>query len=1017
MADTFSVIMLFMAGVLSVKGFSMDFSKVRVDFSQAGFRVLGDEHDADAADRSMGSHSMADFSLMDASANDTLHGEAGIALAEAPQYRAVSLCPLRFGNDVLAFDFDPATGYCLAVQAERLAIWRQPSENPVFFPLPREHQLMARFLSTAGQLSRSSQPRLLLIDAKTGVVTYFDSVSQAVINPDIDPQSSDNGHIGRIELGSSEIVEHVEIVGESGLIAATNEGHLLWVTLRNDLGKVDVRATPMRHGSGFFSLLRSLGAFARDIVSIKAGRAVQDGLGKQEVYIVNKFGNIAVWQVSLNGISELVAEIHAGPKLMAQMDLLYPNSGVTLAVHDVAIEPELTHVLASFAPDSHSSTRVFVIVSFNLDFDVVSARRLQTYVNGVGEILPTKLHVVSGILVVITGDAFVMVDSPSKFDASAYTQGIPPPRWEECLYLKQAVTVLASKGFANGVVIGTNWDLISLTVDGLVFSHSKETAKVRLEQAVFMSSPMNPLDLAKWSLFEAHPDATAPRELAAEIANGTTPFLPKGPSLGEQLALRRTKMLDLFSVADLNEVREIAQALEAAVVLVSRLDQAKFAKFVNSCLEKIKPGSNLFDELSNDVLIAPALLESMASSNKHEVGYIVLDVLQVCEQDGLSVPHWATEGALKNCLETLTSQATDSGDVKLLETITDLLCSVYAALGTPDSPVSRNLLFKLSEMGSSNAIAIATKYELYSALAPLEVEEWLRTRDPMKVVEHIALFPEQYSHYLFAACISGHHSRALVDQIASVYPERVEKYLLDNRLPTIAWTLAPETGTSTEQLALASKTAENIHDRRLYASLYKISSHFTGVGSVSSAQMELDLVSAQESLAQIYSVGAPMQSVLIRHGIAELGKVLSRKTAVDLLALAPPLAVPEVNNNYITGFRLVDDDVHRNLLVQAVIINTNWERVVSAEQQSTDFMRKLKQTLYFHTLQSLSVENATRLKNFRAHLNKPNFEAVRKAFPWDSENLVFPELCEIAQRAQSIADKYEIDRLVSHIQQ
>lgn len=962
-------------------------------------------------------------------------------VAHAERYK-VTLTPLNLeatkrSEKLRDIKIDEHSGYILATLADGILIWKQGSDNALLFPLPNSLSTSALFVPCFPG-APSTQPGLVAINCEEGSVNYWESINRALGVGTGDTsalQSLGSSGNAKIPLGRHETIEFVESVDPFGLVVSTNEGRFFLVNMRDDIGKRKVTITHMSAGTHFFSRLRSMGAFARDVTSLRAGKLVNEDLNR-ELFVVNKFGDTSIWHVGHNGYADLKSEHKFGDVLSHQMNILYPNCLATLQVHDIDTQQSSIQILASFAPEPDSPMRYFVVLA-DAPTESPSVRRLQTYTSQDGVVGEnTSLRTCEDGLVVAFHDAITLFKKADNLGSS----GAIEKHWEETLSLKSQARLL-SMASRNGDAFTVPTSMGILNVQLRNATNAISTTKERLEQAVFETQPQSPIDLTKWSSFEARPDANAPLQLAREIADSKTSYIPvQLPNLKEHLALRINKLNALYQLIPSTEVREIAQAAAASLDILTFYDAQRDSAVCNAIdseVRVVKSGvTNLKGFLAENVTLTPQVLAALASKQIAGTADLVLAVFRTCTSNGLGLPTWASQGPLREALESLTSQAADSREPEFFAQTTEMLCAVYSSNSpnnqTVDNESIKRLLYELSKVKGMSpvAIKIATKYRVFSALAPLEVAIWIAewergetntSEGLMSVSRHISEFGPSYASAVFNTCVESGNALLLIEQLAPLHDQLVKDYLATHHLHHIAWTLNPGTAESTEELKNATASAKTPEQVRLYASLYKLSAFTTKSGSLSDAQAYLDLVTAQDSLRkQLLGSNDLVKSFsnlqIAKAGISKLkDQLLDRNTAVELLALAPPQAIPDQNDNFILGFKLVGalDLPRQRLLVQQLICHTNWDRVASS--QASDRVKRLKQSLFFHTYRNVPSAYANLIRHFASSLVDNQASEINAEFSGTWDQTRASEYKIFMTRARSIAEKYRVAELLEEL--
>lgn len=967
---------------------------------------------------------------------------------------------------------DAASGYCIGLQQAGVYIWKPQSENTLFFPLSNTANMpFALFIPPNPQL-QVHEPGLLVGDRGQGYFGFWRTISETIVTPDMS-SITEKGETNALSSsvcysGKAPFSFAYELASPFGAVLY-DESELVLLNLVDESGNAQAQLTKMKPKSQFFTnFARShSGGYPWEdmIVAVRSGRLLRGEQGEYlEVYVLKQFGDLSVWHISYGGYNKLVREVKVASDLHMQIDMLYPSSSTTLYTHDVAVDADMYHVVASFVPDYDlPGLRYVVVISYShTDPDYQSVYRVQsyegyenmerdvfgkdhsratTYNEEIGRAVAPSMYVSNGVLVIVNGgDGITFVDTPARQHQSGNEA-----RWEETISFKPDISVIddyatySAAYAANfgredlGVGISTNYGFLQIkptTSRGV-----KSTTQARLEQAVFESSDKNPLDFTKWSKFCAQPDDSAIDELSVQIATANTPFLPKElPDLSVHLEMRADALRKMYKLTEEQSVRELAQSLEAAYSLYTQYTETspEVQRSIDEVARSLGANS-LVDYLKTKILEVPKLLNALASnaltSQSSPVAHVLLNLLLTCDSNGIGMPHWATcqDSSLRATLEAVTHRAVDSKDVKLLCDTCELLCA-FTSVETPDganNDTIKKLLLQLSEIGGSpneEALKIAAKYRVYSALAPLEVAIWLEGGKINEVVAHIAEFGDAYASAVFETCITHGHSLRMVTELAPHYPQLIDDYLNAHKLHNIAWTLQPKSFQSTVHLSLATREAQNNYDRTIFASLYKLSAYFTQrPREFSEADEELRLSKAQDVLEEQFAEHSPhdFDSAILKYGMSLLpNKVLDQATVVDMLALAPAV-LDELVSNLTLAFSLVSkrDVVRQQLLVQQLVCNTDWISLVEEEEGSMDFHadEAVQDTLFYHIYKSSDPETAEKLLHFTKFLVDPKVDDVRQSYSWDTRGIVVKELTTIAKRARDITEKFDVNRWVERM--
>lgn len=1066
------VVLVCLCGPSTQTPFTMDFSKVRLaDFVRSSLR---EEPQAPPS-----------TSIASPQAQNVPVAQPTDTCARAPQYTIdlTPFCPILApkADDVFDAEHDAASGYCIGIlqgpesNNGGVYVWKPQSENTLCFPISLPASMpYASFVPPNLQL-QVHEPGLLIGDRSVDYFGYWRTISETIATPDMSSivQEGKSDSLSNSICLSGKLpckIAIYETVHPFGAVISDGK-ELFLLNLIDESGHPQAQLTKMKAKSQFFtyfarSTSSATSIFGSDSIrSVRSGRFLRGEQGDYlEVFVLKEFGDLSVWHISYGGYNKLVREVRVASDLHMQINMLYPNSSTTLWTNSVAVDADMYHVVASFVPDYDiPGLRYLVVISYShSDPDYQSVYRIQSYEGyeniernifgksharqaayneEIGQGVFPRIYVSNGVLVIVTDTGITFVDTPAR-----QHQSRNGARWEETIAFKPDVSIIkdyatySASYAANfgredlGVGISTTYGFLQIKPS--VDRDIKSTTQARLEQAVFESSDKNPLDFTKWSKFCAQPDDSAIDELSEQIATANTPFLPKElPNLGAHLEMRASALKKMYKLTEEQNVRELAQSLEAAHSLYVQYTESspEVQRTIDDVARGLGGSSSLVDYLKANILETPKLLNALASnalaSQSSPLAHILLELLLTCDSTGIGMPHWATcqDSSLRATLEALTHHAVDSKDVKLLCDTCELLCA-FTSVETPDganNDTIKKLLLQLSEIGGSPneaALKIAAKYRVYSALAPLEVAIWLEGGNINDVVSHIAEFGDVYASAVFETCITHGHSLRMVTELAPHYPQLIDDYLNAHKLHNIAWTLQPRSFQSTVHLSLATREAQNNYDRTIFASLYKLSAYFTQrPREFNEANNELKLAKAQDVVEEQFAEQSPhdFDSAIIKHNLSLLpNKVLDQSVVVDMLALAPAV-LDELVSNLTLAFSLVSkrDVVRQQLLVQQLVCNTDWISLAEEEEGSMDFHadEALQDTLFYHIYKSSDPETAEKLLHFTQFLVDPQVDDVRQSYPWDNRGIVVKELTTIAKRARDITEKFDVKRWVERL--
>ncbi|GMM53108.1 hypothetical protein DASB73_040710 [Starmerella bacillaris] len=677
------------------------------------------------------------------------------------------------------------------------------------------------------------------------------------------------------------------------LCASGDKFHL--VRVYDDLNKFKVSVSQLNFGM-FFGMRSRM----RDFCALKPGKSSSKSC---ELLVANKHGDVGLCHLHLNGVSNWRKSVSVGSLIHMHMNILYPTSGTSLRVHDVAYEAAgFYHALASFEPEHASRRRYFVVATFDLNFEVVSVHRLQSYES---DLCMGHIYAAKNTLVIANDDAIVLLDSPSKQTS---------PRWEECISFKPGYNILRVSDNVQ-----TNRGIVQIELNESVnhSSSATSTTKSRLEMAVFDSSDSNPLDLSKWPSYAFKQDVDAPKVLALEIANATSPFVPQRlGNLGAHFDLRLRYLNKLYALAPEREVSDLIQLLLVAKSVYQFTLDPSLQNQEGGLLDSLAGGEtdNIF---SNDVLKIPSMLVNLPSTYSH----IVCESLEAMSST-LPVPKWCLDSRYTAFVQTEIAKHTLSPELAGLVKLLCRLTPVIEGNGIP------NLITHLATFEPAAARSIAREFGVWESLAPLEMEVYSRTNN-IDDIRSLMRQPE-FATELLNFCIERRMFKFIIQLTPD--PEVYKfayQYLVDRELYNVAWTLAPGSSDSLYCLEKAAWKTTNFEQRKVLGSLLRL-----GGGSSYIAR----LCAAEEAIRVQY-VGATSTSALVKTALNHLdftvGACLAKTKEdipyiLDLLALSPIQIVTSTYNNFVLGFQLVEDDIaSQSLLAHELLLKTDWS--LSAE--------------------------------------------------------------------------------------
>lgn len=322
--------------------------------------------------------------------------------------------------------------------------------------------------------------------------------------------SKNMAHLLDLKLHSEEKVTLMLNSEPAGLVLATTEGRLMFITIRETNGKpcLTLKQQLIRpKGSGPLAFL-SLFSSSNEIISLRNGPII--GKGERIVYVLTRNGCFQVWKLSVASKCVKMMDTNFYDSILDDLVELYPFAQGSLKIldtHPITNQPFSPQVVLTQISSSDETN--FILSTIILDeqtnsFTIFSTYRLNTYImKGNSALAKPKLCVPSSLqsatskyfdLFIVFDKAVVITQTSSKLD-STYTL---KRKWEDIISFNKEIQILAESNDASTVYLLTKgMGIISIIPkkERGETAYEESFVKSHLDQAIyFSSSSSNPVE-------------------------------------------------------------------------------------------------------------------------------------------------------------------------------------------------------------------------------------------------------------------------------------------------------------------------------------------------------------------------------------------------------------------------------------------------------------------------------------------------------------------------------------------
>lgn len=371
----------------------------------------------------------------------------------------------------------------------------------------------AEFYSASSELDATGTGvagGVVLIETSEGStkLIYYEDISS--INHLSTSISRNMAHTLDLNLNSDERITLTLNSEPAGLVLATSQGRLLFITIRDSSGKprLQLKQQLMRSkSSGPLSILQIFSA-SSDVISLRNGPIV--GKGERLIYVLTRNGRLQVWQLAIGTKCVRKMDINIYDQIMDSLLDLYPHAQGSLKIldaHSVTSDPFSPQIILTQISDGEE--RTFMLSTIILDknsnsFSIFSTYRLNTYVIPASEeIFQAKLSIPSSLqdsvsdclnLFVVFDNAVVLTQTSSRFDSTYSLR----KKWEDIISFNKEIQILASSNDSSALYLLTqNMGIITVNPKEQAddFEEEESFVKTHIDQAIYFSSPAeNPIE-------------------------------------------------------------------------------------------------------------------------------------------------------------------------------------------------------------------------------------------------------------------------------------------------------------------------------------------------------------------------------------------------------------------------------------------------------------------------------------------------------------------------------------------
>ncbi|CCH61149.1 hypothetical protein TBLA_0E00880 [Henningerozyma blattae CBS 6284] len=309
----------------------------------------------------------------------------------------------------------------------------------------------------------------------TGIV-YFTQESQVVYYEDIESVnnlsaelSRTKAHVLDLRLKDNEKIASAISVEPAGTIISTTLGRVCFITLRDSMGKPNLRIAkqlmnPTRGLFSSFNFSFNTGGkkTKNNIISLRRGPIL--GKGETLVYITTSSGDLVTWQISLTSSNCFKrSHINIYTDIMDSLSSLYPFATSSLQIldsHPLFKDDSSIHlILSSISHYDDFGHEIFYYILSTVQINekansatIFSTYRLNTYTSSVLPTNPT-LYVSASLqeepssvlsIFVIFDDVIVLLQMNSKIDSNFHLRR----KFEDIIRFRKDIRIIGS-GFGS----------------------------------------------------------------------------------------------------------------------------------------------------------------------------------------------------------------------------------------------------------------------------------------------------------------------------------------------------------------------------------------------------------------------------------------------------------------------------------------------------------------------------------------------------------------------------------------
>ncbi|SCW02213.1 LAFE_0F01464g1_1 [Lachancea fermentati] len=454
------------------------------------------------------SHSNVESSVGDKFTNEVI-------VTENEKY-TVSKLPASLGFLPSTLDIeglvDTYSGNASVNDRDNLYIWPYNStqKQPSFIRVPLHEEctslscipsVIFTWPAAIDDESTTKSAGVCIVNKKSGLVQFYEDIDTITNISSL--LSKDKVYELDLRLKDKEVITNVLNCEPAGVVISTSNGRLLFITIRDFMGKpsVNLRSQLVKSQVGFF---RSSNRF-KEFVSLQTGAIL--GKGERIVSTVTRGGEFQVWNLSAVANSYKRIEVNLYDQILDSLQDLYPFANGSLQVlNSHPLPNDQAHLILSSIVD-HDGTFYYILSTIKLDektnsFVIFSTYRLNTYTAPLTGSHYPKILVPSFLKTEVDGeidqnitsvfvifpDAVVLTQTSSQLD-----QSYPLRRkWEDIISFRGDVH-LVGHGYDADSIFLINKEMGVLKITANAAMHDGELGDVRfikshIDQAIYFSN-------------------------------------------------------------------------------------------------------------------------------------------------------------------------------------------------------------------------------------------------------------------------------------------------------------------------------------------------------------------------------------------------------------------------------------------------------------------------------------------------------------------------------------------------